>query len=585
AGGGWGARLLFRKAPPGINPLSPENPLIFAGNPFSGTGVTTSGKYAIACKSPLTGFVGDSISSGSLADELKKMPFDALVITGRAEAPTYLLIIDQEVRFCSADHLMRSPASEAERRIKAELRDPMIRVAAIGPAGEVGVGYACVTNEGRQAGRTGAGAVMGSKNLKAIAFRGVTPCPVAHPKELEAVAARLRELSEGPATAKYRGPGTIANLSKLNKLAALPSFNFRRSSFDGAGRINAEQFQKRLVDNDSRVDASRDWEHVFDTGENKGSRVKGRVEYESLFALGPLCGIDDPDLIIRASALCDELGIDTISTGGTIAWAMESFEKGLINSSDTDGLGLRFGDGRALLSTIEKIGRREGIGDLLAQGSKRASAAVGGGSEAWAMHVKGLEMPGYDPRALKTLALGLAVNARGACHNRSSVYDFDLDGYGEPTDTEPDRGVLTASGEDSAAVMDSLILSKFLRRCFDDFYPEAARIYELITGWEMSGAELQQVGARINTLRKAFNLREGWTRADDTLPSRVLGEEATEEGSMQGGLSRAELEAMIDDYYRARGWTTEGSIPGSKLEELGLHDLVSNSSATSSHVE
>ena len=574
-GAGLGARLLYSYAPKRIAPLSPDNPLIFVSSPLSGTRLATSSKFAVACKSPLTGFIGDSLSSGSLAKELKKMPFDALVLTGRAEALTYLVIQDTKVEFRGAAHLTGLPASDVERRIKSEVEVSELQVAAVGLAGESKVRYACITNEGRQAGRTGAGAVMGSKNLKAIAFKGTSSCSIAHPRELEVVASKLQEASEGPATAKYRGQGTIANLSTLNKLSALPSYNFRRSTFEGVDRISAERLQhEHRGSSGDGGGASRDWEKLFITKGKGGSRVKSRVEYESLFALGPLCGVDDPDVIIRATALCDELGIDTISTGGTIAWAMESFEQGLISKSDTDGLELRFGNGQALLSVIEKIGRRDGLGDLLAEGSRLASAAVGGGSEAWAMHVKGLEMPGWDPRVLKTLALGLAVNARGACHNRSSAYDVDIAHIGEGASIELEHGKLAAASEDFAAVLDSLILSKFLRRCFSDFYPEVAHAYELITGWDMSSGELQQVGERANNLRKAFNLREGWSRADDVLPPRIIADTEVDTKATSGGIPRDELQTMIDDYYKARGWTSEGLIPRKKLEELGLLELV-----------
>lgn len=569
-GVGLGVRLLYARSPKGVNPLSPDNPIIFASSPLAGTSIAASSKFAVACKSPLTGFIGDSLSSGSLAEELKRMPFDALIVTGRAEALTYLVVLDDEVQFCNAKHLTGLSAFEVEHRIKDELGAPEVRVAAIGPAGETGVRYACITNEGRQAGRTGIGAVMGSKNLKAIAFMGTQSCPVAHPNELEVIAAKLREAMKGVATAKYRGPGTVGNLTKLNELAALPSYNFRRSSFEGADRLSAESLQREHgVGPGNGGGPSRDWEHLFGTTGKEGHRVTSRVEYESLFALGPLCGIDDPSVVIRAAALCDGLGIDTISTGGTIAWAMESFEKGLLDASDTDGLELRFGNGKALLSTIEKIGRREGIGDLLAEGSRRAATNIGGGSEAWAMQVKGLEMPGYDPRTLKTLALGLAVNARGACHNRSSAYDSDMALLEGAKGSEPDRGKTAAASEDFAAVLDSLILSKFLRRCFTDFYAEAAHICQLVTGWDTSAEELRRVGERINVLRKAFNLREGWSVADDTLPPRIF-----EVDAPGRSLSRDALQAMIGDYYRARGWTSDGLIPSEKLKDLGLLDLV-----------
>lgn len=566
-GVGLGVGLLYDTAPQGVDPFSADNPLIFTSGPLCGTSVAASSKFAVACKSPLTGFIGDSLSSGPAAEELTRMPFDALTITGVAKSPVYLEVRDGEVGFHSAEHLLGLSAGETSQRIKDAVDDRDVSTIAIGAAGEALVRFACITSGSRQAGRTGAGAVMGSKNLKAIALKGSKLRVVARPDELEVVANRIREISQGLPTAKYRGPGTVANLSILNQLLALPSYNFQRSSFEGEASISGHSLQKRLISGGDADGSSRDWEHVFGTKSNDGPKVRNRVEYESLFALGPLCGIDDPDTIIRATALCDRLGMDTISTGGTVAWAMESFERGLITTSDTDGIELRFGNGEALLSIIERIGKREGIGELLAEGSKRASEEVGSGSEAWAMNVKGLEMPGYDPRPLKTLALGVAVSPRGACHNRSSAYDYDLN---NGDDSIPDRGTLAAQGEDFAAVLDSLVLSKFLRNCFTDFYSEAAHIYELVTGWETSGDQLRRVGERINNLRKAFNMREGWTKADDTLPPRIF-----DTSDNTKGLTRAELDAMIDDYYRARGWTAEGRIPNEKLDQLDLLDLVS----------
>jgi len=289
------------------------------------------------------------------------------------------------------------------------------------------------------------------------------------------------------------------------------------------------------------------------------------MEYESLYALGPMCGIADLDHILQAAALCDRYGLDTISAGATIAWAMESAERGLI-----DAPGLRFGNGSAVLEMLELIASRQGLGDLLAEGSRAAAAQVGAGSEAWAMHVKGLEMPGYEPRSLKTMALGLAVGPRGACHNRSTAYEVDFSDEVDRLKADARRGQLAAGSEDKSAVIDSLILCKFVRRCFDDFYPEAEQLYELVTGFSV---DLSQAGQRINTLKKLFNLREGWRRADDTLPPRVLGEPLPTGVAAGTTLTPAELDMMIASYYQARGWTPDGLIPESKLAELGLAEL------------
>jgi aldehyde:ferredoxin oxidoreductase len=284
--------------------------------------------------------------------------------------------------------------------------------------------------------------------------------------------------------------------------------------------------------------------------------------------------VSNSNTVIRATTLCDELGMDTISVGGTIAWAMECCERGLLTLEETGGLDLRFGNDEALLACIRLIGARHGIGDLLAEGSRRAAQRLGQGSEAWAMHVKGLEMPGYEPRSLKTMALGLAVSTRGACHNRSSAYEADFSARVDRLKADMERGRITMEGEDFSTMLDSLIWCKFLRKAFNDLYAESAAIYTHITGWPMTAAELQQAGERINTLKKLFNIREGWTRHDDTLPPRAL-TETLPTGVVQGiGLTAADLEMMLQSYYHARGWTADGLVPEHKLHELELLDVV-----------
>ena len=313
-----------------------------------------------------------------------------------------------------------------------------------------------------------------------------------------------------------------------------------------------------------------------DRGEHKGRDGKPagvRMEYESLFALGPLCGVSDPDVVIRAAAICDDLGMDTISAGATVAWAMECFEQGLLTGADTGGLALNFGNGDALLQALDDIGHRRGIGALLAEGSRAAAAVVGGGSEAWAMQVKGLEMPGYEPRSLKTMALGLATTPRGACHNRSSAYEADFSDRVDRLSVDETRGRIAAESEDFEAVLDSLIWCKFLRKAFHHFYQESAQVYTMVTGQQMPPDDLQRCGERISNLKKLFNIREGWTRSDDTLPPRIL-EEPLPTGVASGvGLTRQELDFMIEGYYQARGWTKEGQVPETKLRELGLWEL------------
>ena len=571
-GTGLGAYLLYEHCPPGVDPMSPQNPLIFVTSPLVGSRLTTSSKFAVLTKSPLTGFIGDSLSSSFLATELKKSGCDALVITGRSASPTLLSIDDGEVEFLDASDLVGLTTSQTELAVKRRLGYRR-RVACIGPAGEKLVRFASISNDGgRQAGRTGPGTVMGSKNLKAIALRGTRAVPTFDPERLNEIGLDLTRRSLGPATEKYRTLGTLANVSVFNRLGTLPTRNFRESTFELAEFVDGEALHKgHHVKNAHCANCTIGCEQIVQTNDD-GPAARGRMEYESSFALGPLVGVGDPNAIIRASRMCDELGMDTISAGATVAWAMESCERGLLSSGD-GGPDLRFGSADALMSTLALIGSREGIGDLLADGSRAAAQQTGGGSGDWAMHVKGLEMPGYEPRSLKTMALGLAVSTRGACHNRSSAYEADFSATVDRLEAGRERGRITMEGEDFGAVLDSLIWCKFLRKAFDDLYEESAEIYHLVTGWGMDADELKLAGERINNLKKAFNIREGWERQDDTLPARVLEEPLTDGVARGTGLTPDDLDMMIGAYYEARGWNEDGLIPESKLRELGLADV------------
>ena len=573
---GLGVSLLWEYAPAGIDALSPSNPLILASAPLAGTGLTTTAKYAVVTKSPLTGFIADSLSSSHFALELKRLGIDALVITGRAPQAVYLVIRDDRVEVRGASHLTGKSATEAESAIRDEVCWPGVRVAAIGVAGENLVRFATISNEGRHAGRGGVGAVMGSKNLKGIAISGSHETTVANQQHVDAIAGSLRRRSLGSLTDKYRSIGTVANLSVFNHLGVLPTRNFQQATFEGAEALSGEtltesHFSRRhgcaactircerlFTRGQAPSHASHKVPVALDSGEQ-------RLEYETLFALGPLCGISDPDTVLEAAALCDRYGLDTISTGGTIAWAMESAGRGLLPGALP--LGVQFGDGDSLLRTIRAIGAREGVGDALAEGSRRASAHVGGSSD-WAMHVKGLELPGYDPRSLKTMALGLAVSPRGACHNRSGAYEADFSGEVDRFHGDAGRGPIVAASEDYAAVLDSLIVCKFLRKCFTDFYGEAADILSGVTGCDYTPAELRRTGERIHTLKKLFNMREHWKPEDDWLPERLLADKLGANGDV--GLSRDELREMIRGYYRAREWDEDGYVPESKLRALGI---------------
>lgn len=561
---GLGASLLYEWAPPGVEPFAPDNPLIFASAPLVGTGLTTTAKFAVLTKSPLTGFIADSLSSSRFALELKRIGVDALVVTGSASSLVYIFIGRGSVEIRDAESLRGQSAAASEAMIQEDLGEPA-RVAAIGVAGENGVRFATISNEGRHAGRGGVGAVMGAKNLKAIALLGTEDISCADPAGVEAVAESLRRRSLGPLTDKYRSIGTVANLSVFNRLGTLPTRNFRQSTFDRAEAVSGEALTENYF---SRRHGCASCTILCERLFKSAAGEEQRLEYETLFALGPLCGVDDPQTIISAAALCDEYGLDTISAGGTLAWAMECAEKGHLPADKN--VALRFGDGAALLAAIPAIALRQGLGALLAEGSRRAAAKIGGNSAYWAMHVKGLEMPGYEPRSLKTMALGLAVSPRGACHNRSGAYEADFSGAVDRLHADPGRGALVAESEDFTAVLDSLIVCKFLRKCFGDFYSEAADLLAKVTGWSYTAAELKRAGERIHTIKKLFNVREGWRPEDDWLPERVLAE-ALPSGVAEGvGLTAAELSAMIRSYYRARGWDDAGYVPEKKLIDLGI---------------
>src|SRR5215216_1481120 len=544
-GAGLGTHLLHALAPAGVEPLAPEAPLVFVFSPLVGTPLTTSAKFAVVAKSPLTDRLNDALASSHFAIAGKLSGHDALVVTGARDGPSVLLVDGNGARLHDAPELWGLTADEAEQRLRAQL-GPAYRVAAIGPAGERLVRFATVSHDGRHAGRGGLGAIMGAKKLKAVAVRGagVKP-PLADPPAVLAAAKALRERSFGPATEKYRELGTLANLLSFNAISTLPTRNFSAASFEEAPRLAAEELhQLRHVARDSCASCTIGCEHIYATADGGSTRV----EYENVFALGPLCGVSDPDAVLAASSLCDDLGIDTISAGGTLAWAMECVERGLI-----DAPWLRFGDADALSRALTEISAREGLGDLLAEGSRRAAEEVGHGSEAFAPHVKGLELPGYEPRTLHAMALGLAVNARGADHNRSGAYEADLSGELDRLAGGDAHVTAAIETEDRAAAMDSLILCKFLRGVFAEPWEEWAALLCPVTGWDIDGDELHETARGIVASKHAFNLREGWTREEDTLPARLLDVPITLPSGREAVLSRSRLDAMVDEYHRARG--------------------------------
>jgi aldehyde:ferredoxin oxidoreductase len=575
-GAGLGALLLLRETPPRFEPLGPEAAMVFAFGPLSGTSLTTSAKFAVVAKSPLTERITDALSSSNFALAGKRAGFDALVIRGCAPEPSVVLIDDGRVTLLPAADLWGSGESTEATDARLTAAYPGFEFALIGTAGEHLVRYAGIVNAGRHAGRGGLGAILGAKRIKAIGVRGSNKVPIADPSRTIALSRDLARRSLGPATEKYRELGTVANLAAFNRLAALPTRNFQASTFAAAREIEGEELKlTRERGRGSCASCTIGCEHFYEV--EKGAPAV-KAEYENIFAFGPLCGVNDPAIVLAASRAADALGLDTISAGGTIAFAMECAERGLFPPGPLADAAqdLRFGDGARLLSLLDEIAHRRGpLGDLLAEGSRRAAARIGPPAPDFAPHVKGLEIPGYEPRALQTMALGFAVGPRGADHNRSGAYEADLSGKVDRFAAGPEAAAFAIESEDRAAVMDSLILCKFLRGALLDFFPECAELLTAVTGLPMSAGELRAAAARIVLLKRLFNQREGWTAAEDTLPARFFDDPLPDGVGKGARLSRERLRAMIQAYYAGRGLSGDGTIPTETMAAAALTPFLS----------
>ena len=564
-GVGLGTYLMHRLAPRGVDALAPEAPLAFVFSPLVGTPLTTSAKFAVVAKSPLTDRLNDALASSHFAIAGKLSGHDALVVTGARDAPSVLLVDGSGARLQDAADLWGLPAADAEARLRERL-GPAWRIAAIGPAGERLVRYATVvarraSRRARRAGcRTGLKVHQGRRGAGGDEVRDRRPQarPCGRPRPARALfRARHREV---PRARHPRQPARVQrDLDPAD--AQLPGCHVRRGA--AAGRRGPRRGARRgakLV----RVVLDRLRAHLRHQGRRAGARrVRERLR------AGASCGVSDPDAVLAASARCDALGMDTISAGGTIAWAMECAEQGLI-----DAPWLRFGDAGALLRALDEIGARRALGDLLAEGSRRASAEVGGEAESLAVHVKGLELPGYEPRTLQAMALGMAVNPRGADHNRSGAYEADLAGGHDRLAGGAAHAAAAIVTEDRAAIMDSLILCKFLRGVFADPFSEWAGLLGAVTGWDVDGAELERTAVRIVLAKRLFNLREGWTCEEDWLPERFLTEALELDSGRIAALTPEQLRAMIAAYYEGRGLDGDGKPGADRLEGLSLDVLV-----------
>lgn len=577
---GLGMRLLFDNSKPGTDPFSPENPIILVTGPLSGTMAPSAGNgYAVVSKSPATGGVAESKAHGFFGAELKRAGYDAVIFTGKSEKLVYAWIDDDSVQLMDAQHLKGKPSHETEVAIKEELGDYYVRVMAIGEAGEKLVRVACALNdEFRAVGRTGMGAVMGSKNLKAVAVRGTKDVNVANLEGFKEFIKMIHERMKGPKTRKYRTLGTPENILVHNTLAALPTRNFTQATFEGAEKVSGEYLNARYIKKIiGCATCGMRCDHIAFVPEGPYEGTTARMEYECLWALGPNCGVDRLDAVIEAIYQCDYYGLDGISTGVIVGFAMDCYEHGILTKDDTDGLDLRFGNHEALVEMVKRIGSRKGwLGDVLAEGTMRAAEKIGKGAVKYANHIKGLELPGYDIRGLKTAALGFAVSFRGACHLRAGAYGPDVKGSVDRFKLEKGRGKIVMDLEDVYNVIDSLILCKFSRGVYYDGLEDMAKYYTLATAIKMTAEELRLAGERINNIARLFNIREGkGTREYDTLPPKIMTVPIPDEGIAKGSyVSQKEFNLGLDDYYEARGWTKNGIPTVEKLNELGLNDFV-----------
>jgi aldehyde:ferredoxin oxidoreductase len=560
---------------PKADPMSPENVLIFATGPLTGTMASTSGRYAVITKGPLTNAIACSNSGGKFGADLKFAGYDLLILEGRSPEPVYLHIVDDKVEILPAGDLWGTTVWHTEEWIKAQHQNPLLKVASIGVAGEKGVRYACIVNDlHRAAGRSGVGAVMGSKNLKAIAVHGTVGVSVKDPKRFMATVKSTKELLvESSGRKSLTEEGTNAMIDSMQEFGGLPTRNFQEVQFEGTDKINPaamakvhENGHRNLLTNKAcfgctiacgRI-AHIDKDHFTIVNRPKYRHASGGLEYETAYAFGPVVGIDDIDALTFASFLMNEHGMDPISFGATLSAAMELFELGVITEADTDGIALNFGNAEALTVMAEKTGKYEGFGQVLGLGSKLMCEKYG--RPELSMTVKGQEFAGYDSRALQGMGLGYATSNRGACHLKHDVFAEDMEDQTGRGKAKPCK-----DSQDNVAAIDSSGLCLFTTSAWG--LEEFAQQLDAACEGDWTAARLKEIGERVWNIERQFNLAAGLTAADDTLPKRML-EVPTPSGTAKGKVN--ELSIMLPEYYRLRGWTEAGVPTTETLARLGL---------------
>jgi len=578
-GTGFIAYYLLKQLPKGVDPLGPENNLIFALGPMTGHPLAGSGRNSVGAKSPLTGAIGFSEAGGFWGPELKKAGFDAVIIEGKSEKPCYIYIHDGQAEILDGRSVWGRTTGEVEDIIKQETGEPRVRVAQCGIAGEKKVRYACVLNDIFHAyGRAGMGAVMGSKNLRAIAVRGTQDVPEEEPQKILELA-RTMATDRKEEWEELKDTGTSGGVVSLHTQSALPTRNFQFGQFDGNEKISGQTMRDTvLLNRDNCYACPINCKRVVKTGDpyNVDPRYGG-PEYETVAALGSTCGIDDLPAVCKGNELCNAFGLDTISAGVCVGFAMECYERGILTREQLDGVDARFGNPHGMLALLEKIARREGVGDLLAEGTLRAARKIGGGSEDFAMQVKGQEIPMHEPRLKMGLGIGYALSPTGAdhCHN---IHDT---GYVKGSRSARSYGILDPiPAEDLGPQKVRLLAYMLSRRHFGncvglcDFVgwqdDDVVTMVRAATGWNCNLWELVKVGERAMTLARLFNIREGFTDKDDILPKRFYEPFLT--GPIAGVAPTLEqVEKAKRDYYEMMGWDRNTGIPGrAKAMELDI---------------
>jgi aldehyde:ferredoxin oxidoreductase len=589
-GQGFASRIMYDRVGPKTEPLSPDNILIWATGPFTGTLWPQAARYVVAAKSPLTGIFGEAHSAGHWGPELKFAGFDTIIVTGRSENPLYLFIDNGDARLLDARDLWGRNTRETEEMIKEVHSDRNLRVSCIGQAGENLVRFAAIINDyDRAAARSGIGAVAGSKQLKAVAVRGSQDIPIAKPdRYLDVIEELQQKMLASPFTASRAMYGTTNLVELMQEIGRLPSYNMRSGVFSQYQKISGAAIKK-----DYLVKPRADYACLQRCG--RYTRVKtgpyaycgGGPEYETQSSMGSRCGNENLESILYAHHLSNLYGLDTISTGATISWAMEAWDEGLITAQDTGGIDLSWGNHESIIKLIHMIAKREGFGDILAEGSYRAAQRIGRGTENFVMHCKKQEIAGQEPRAQKSMGLATATAARGADHLYAfPVLDevgFDEEigiRYGEQYLPEiGDRldpkykGIMVKENEDFCAVVESLGVCKYGTLIPPVlFYGDVVKAFDVTVGIQITEKQLRVIGERIVNLNRCFNVREGIRRKDDSLPRRLTQIPAPE-GPSKGQV--VELDQMLDEYYEVRGWHLEDGLPTKRvLHRLGLDDLV-----------